>query len=277
MKRERREFNTILIYILALVGATISVFPFYWMFTASTLTESEIFKIPPNLIPSSHFMDNLDQLQNAWPIWRALFNSVFVSGITTVSTVFFSALAGFAFAKYEFKGRELLFFVVLLVMMVPTQVMLVPMFIIMMNFDWIDTYYALIVPFLVTPFGVFLMRQQMMGLPTELIEAARIDGCQDIGIFFKIVLPIMKPACAALGIVTFMQQWGNFIWPLVVVNSKEMYTLPLMLAMMVQPGQVVQYGPIMVGAVLGLIPMLCIFLIFQKHFISGIFSGSLKG
>ena len=162
-------------------------------------------------------------------------------------------------------------------MMVPTQVMLVPMFIQMMNFGWTDTYYALILPFLVTPFGVFVMRQQMLSFPTELIEAARIDGCKDLGIFFKIVLPTMKPACAALGIVTFMHQWGNFIWPLTVINSREMYTLPLMLAMMVQPGQVVQYGPVMVGAVLGLIPMIILFLLFQKHFVSGIFSGSMKG
>ncbi|MDQ0338640.1 lactose/L-arabinose transport system permease protein [Caldalkalibacillus uzonensis] len=273
----RQEFNKLLLLIVAMVGVTISIFPFYWMFTASTLTESQIFKVPPTLVPGTNFFENLDKLQNAWPVWKALFNSIFVSGITTVTTVFFSALAGFAFAKYQFKGRELLFFAVLLIMMVPTQVMLVPMFIIMMNFDWIDTYYALIIPFLVTPFGVFLMRQQMLGFPTELIEAARIDGCKDLGIFFKIVLPTMKPACAALGIVTFMQQWGNFIWPLVVINSREMYTLPLMLAMMVQPGQVVQYGPVMVGAVLGLIPMLLLFLLFQKHFVSGVFSGSVKG
>ncbi|BDG36490.1 carbohydrate ABC transporter permease [Saccharococcus caldoxylosilyticus] len=274
---KKKEFHKLLLYILALVGGTVSVFPFYWMFTASTLKEAQIFKVPPTLVPGDNFFVNLEKLENGWPIWKALFNSVFVSGITTVTTVLFSALAGFAFAKYRFKGRNLLFSVVLLVMMVPTQVMLVPMFIQMMNFGWTDTYYALILPFLVTPFGVFMMRQQMLSFPTELIEAARIDGCKDLGIFFKIVLPTMKPACAALGIVTFMHQWGNFIWPLTVINSREMYTLPLMLAMMVQPGQVVQYGPVMVGAVLGLIPMIILFLLFQKHFVSGIFSGSMKG
>ncbi len=162
-------------------------------------------------------------------------------------------------------------------MMVPTQVMLVPMFIIMMNFGWIDSYLALIVPFMVTPFGVFLMRQQMMSFPTDLIESGRIDGCRELGIFFRIVLPTMKPACAALGIITFMQQWGNFIWPLVVVNSREMFTLPLLLSMMVQPGQTVQYGAVMSGAVIGLIPMLILFLFFQKHFVSGVFGGSVKG
>ncbi|KHF39581.1 carbohydrate ABC transporter permease [Halalkalibacter okhensis] len=274
---QRREFNKLLLYVFAIIGATISVFPFYWMFTASTLQESQIFKIPPTLIPSTNFFENLSRLQETWPIWRALFNSLFVSGVTTVSTVFFSALAGFAFAKYKFKGREPLFYMVLLIMMVPTQIMLVPMFIIMMNFNWMDSYLALIVPFLVTPFGVFLMRQQMMSFPTELIESARIDGCRDFGIFFRIVLPTMKPACAALAIVTFMQQWGNFIWPLVVVNSREMYTLPLLLSMMVQPGQTVQYGPVMVGAVIGLIPMLILFLVFQKSFVSGVFGGSVKG
>nr|WP_245308233.1 carbohydrate ABC transporter permease [Halalkalibacter urbisdiaboli] len=197
--------------------------------------------------------------------------------MTTTTTVFFSALAGYSFAKFSFKGKEALFFCVLLIMMVPTQVMLVPMFIIMMNFGWIDSYLALIVPFMVTPFGVFLMRQQMMSFPTDLIESGRIDGCRELGIFFRIVLPTMKPACAALGIITFMQQWGNFIWPLVVVNSREMFTLPLLLSMMVQPGQTVQYGAVMSGAVIGLIPMLILFLFFQKHFVSGVFGGSVKG
>lgn len=274
---QRREFNKLLLYMFAIIGITVSVFPFYWMFTASTLQESEIFKIPPTLIPGSNFFENLSRLEDSWPIWRALFNSLLVSVITTASTVFLSALAGYAFAKFVFKGKEILFYSVLLIMMVPTQIMLVPMFIIMMNFGWIDSYAALIVPFLVTPFGVFLMRQQMMSFPTELIESGRIDGCREIGIFFKIVLPTMKPACAALGIITFMQQWGNFIWPLVVVNSREMYTLPLLLSMMVQPGQTVQYGTVMVGAVIGLIPMLILFLIFQKSFVSGVFGGSVKG
>lgn len=274
---KRREFNKLLLYIFALISVTISVFPFYWMFTAATLDESEIFKVPPKLVPGDNFFENLSNLQNGWPLWRALLNSLLVSVITTVTTIFFSALAGYAFAKYKFKGREPLFYSVLLVMMVPTQVMLVPMFIIMMNLDWIDTYYALIFPYLVTPFGVFLMRQQMLAFPDDLIEAARIDGCKDFGIFFRIVLPVMKPACAALGIVTFMHQWGNFIWPLVAVSSKEMYTLPLMLSMMVQPGQVVQYGQIMAGAAIGLLPMLILFLFFQKYFISGVFGGSVKG
>ncbi|MBT2759517.1 carbohydrate ABC transporter permease [Mesobacillus foraminis] len=273
----KREFNKLLLYIIALIGVTISVFPFYWMFTASTLKDSQIFKVPPTLVPGGNFMDNLMNLAGSWPLWRALINSLAVSGITTVTTIFFSALAGYAFAKYRFKGRDSLFFSVLLIMMVPTQVMLVPMFIIMMNFNWMDTYFALIIPYLVTPFGVFLMRQQMLAFPDDLIEAAKIDGCRDFGIFFRIVLPVMKPACAALGIVTFMQQWGNFIWPLVVVSSKEMYTLPLMLSMMVQPGQVVQYGQVMVAAAIGLIPMLILFLFFQKHFVSGVFGGSVKG
>jgi lactose/L-arabinose transport system permease protein len=274
---QKREFNKLLLYIFALVGVTISVFPFYWMFTASTLTESQIFKVPPTLVPDGNFMDNLKNLTEGWPIWSALINSLVVSGITTITTIFFSALAGFAFAKYRFKGREPLFISVLLIMMVPTQVMLVPMFIIMMNFNWIDSYFALIVPYLVTPFGVFLMRQQMLAFPDELIEAARIDGCKDFGIFFRIVLPVMKPACAALGIVTFMHSWGNFIWPLVVVSSEELYTLPLLLSMMVQPGQVVQYGQVMVAATIGLVPMLLLFLFFQKHFVSGVFGGSVKG
>lgn len=267
----------LLMYVLLGIGVVVSVYPFYWMFTASTLPESEIFKLPPKMIPGSEFWANLKALEQAMPIWRSLFNSIFVSSVTTASTVFLASLAGYAFAKFRFKGRNILFFIVLLTMMLPFQIFLVPLFIIMTKLGWIDTYYALILPYLVTAFGVFLMRQQLLGFPDELIESARIDGSGEFNTFLKIVLPTMKPACAALGIVTFMHQWGNFIWPLVAVSSKELFTLPLMLSMMVEPGNVVKYGAVMAGTVLGLIPMLLLFIFFQRFFVSGIFGGSVKG
>ncbi len=268
------EFTKILMYIFLGLIFIASIYPIYWMLSASTLDNSNIFK---KLTPGTNLFENFRILQEAMPIWRILFNSVFVSGVVTISTVFFGALAGYAFAKFNFKGREPLFFVVLLTMMLPIQITLVPLFIIMTNIGWTDSYLALIVPFMVTPFSVFLMRQQMLSFPTELIESARIDGSSEINTFIKIVLPTMKSACAAVAIITFMQQWGNFIYHLVVINSSEMYTVPLMLSMMVQPGHVIHYGAVMLGAIIGLIPMIILFLFFQKHFVSGALSGSVKG
>ncbi|WP_134682720.1 carbohydrate ABC transporter permease [Brevibacillus migulae] len=273
----RQDAGMLLVYVLLGIGALISIYPFYWMFTASTLTEGDIFKTSSAWLPGGNFLENLRGLESSMPVWRALLNSLIVSGVTTISTVFLSALAGYAFAKFSFKGREILFFLVLMTMMIPAQVTLVPLFIIMMKLEWINTYYALILPNMVTGFGVFLMRQQMMGFPDELIESARMDGSSEFGTFLRIVLPTMKPACAALGIVTFMNQWGNFLWPLVAVNDKEMLTLPLMLSMMVAPGNVVKYGEVMAGSVIGLVPIIILFLFFRKYFVSGAFSGSVKG
>lgn len=273
-KGMKNEFIKILMYIFLGLIFIASIYPIYWMLSSSTLDNSDIFK---KLTPGTNLLENLRILQEAMPIWRILFNSVFVSGVVTISTVFFGALSGYAFAKFNFKGREPLFYVVLLTMMLPIQITLVPLFIIMTKLGWTDSYLALIIPFMVTPFSVFLMRQQMLSFPTELIESARIDGSSELNTFIKIVLPTMKSACAAVAIITFMQQWGNFIYHLVVINSDTMYTVPLMLSMMVQPGHVIHYGAVMLGAIIGLIPMIILFLIFQKHFVSGALSGSVKG
>lgn len=271
----RNEFSKLLMYIFLGLLLIICIYPIYWMLIASTLPNEEIFSSP--WLPGLSFFDNLNILQESMPIWKILFNSIFVAGVATASTVFFGALTGYAFAKFRFKGRESLFYVVLLTMMIPVQVTLVPLFIIMSNLGWINSYKALILPFLVTPLSVFLMRQQMLSFPEELIESARMDGASELYIFIKIVLPTMKPACAVVAIITFMQQWGNFIYHLVVLNTDDMYTMPLMLSLLVQPGHVIEYGAVLVAAIIGLIPMIILFLVFQKEFISGAFSGSIKG
>ena len=278
MKSARRmsEPMRLLLYVFLGVGALVTLYPFYWTFTAATLTESEIFKSPPRLLPGSNFLSNLEKLAGSAPFLRALLNSVFVAGVATVSTVFLSALAGYAFAKFRFRGRRLMFAVVLGTLMLPTEIMIVPLFIIMLQLGWVDSYAALIVPYLVTGFGVFLMRQQMMGFPNDLLDAARIDGNGELGVFFRVVLPNMKAACAALGIVTFMSQWGNFLWPLVVISTPEKFTYPLMLSSLVRQGGAVEYGPVMVAAVIGLVPLALLFFVFQRYIVSGVFGGSLK-
>ncbi|MDQ3428569.1 MAG: carbohydrate ABC transporter permease [Actinomycetota bacterium] len=276
--RSRRmgEPTRLILYIFLGVGALVTLYPFYWTLTAATLTESQIFKSPPRLLPGGEFLTNLETLFRSVPFLRALLNSIFVSTVTTVSTVFLSALAGYAFAKFSFRGRRLMFAVVLGTLMLPTEIMIIPLFIIMLQLGWVDSFAALIVPYLVTGFGVFLMRQQMMGFPNDLIDAARIDGNGELGVFFRVVLPNMKAACAALGIVTFMSQWGNFLWPLVVISTPEKFTYPLMLSSLVRQGGAVEYAPIMVAAIIGLIPLVLIFFFFQKYIVSGVFGGSLK-
>jgi len=263
-------------YVFLGVGVVASIYPLYWMLTASTLSESEIFRSPPRLLPGGQFFANLGSLLEAMPVVRILLNSIFVASTTTVSTVFLSALAGYAFAKFRFRGRGIMFAVVLGTLMLPTEIMIVPLFAIMLQFGWVDSYLALIVPFLVTGFGVFLMRQQMLGFPDDLLDAARIDGCGEFGAFFRVALPNLKAACAALGIVTFMSQWANFLWPLVVISSPQKYTYPLMLSSLVREGNTVEYAPVMVGAVIGLVPLAAVFVFFQKYIVSGVFGGSLK-
>jgi lactose/L-arabinose transport system permease protein len=193
----------LLMYLFLGGGVVASVYPLYWMLTASTMSEAQIFKSPPRLLPGVQFSANLGGLLEAMPVVRILLNSIFVAATTTTSTVFLSALAGYAFAKFRFRGRGVLFAVVLGTLMLPTEIMIVPLFAIMLQLGWVDSYLALIVPFLVTGFGVFLMRQQMMGFPDDLLDAARIDGCGEFGAFFRVALPNLKAACAALGIVTF--------------------------------------------------------------------------
>ena len=181
------------------------------------------------------------------------------------------------FAKLQFKGKKLIFACCLIGMFIPAQMTMIPLFIEISNLKLVDTIWAVILPGLTSVFGVFLMRQNMQSFPTELIESARIDGCSEWRIFWRIVLPNMWPSVTSLSILSFVNQWGNFMWPLIALNSKEHYTMPLVISLMVQPGMFTNYGAVMVGAVLTTLPVLIFFLIFQKKFINGMLSGALKG
>lgn len=270
-------FTKIIAYTFLIAVCIASVYPFYWMFIGSTLSDSEIFQFPPKLLPSSGFMDNLTGLAASAPIWKGLGNSLFISIVFTISTLYLCAIAGYAFAKYEFKGKNVLFFVVLLTMMLPAQVTLIPLFKMVIGLGWQNQPQAVILPALANAFGVFFMRQNMLGIPTEMIEAARIDGASEISIFHKIILPTSLPSLAALGILSFIQQWGNYLWPLIILQERESTTLPVLLSMLVAPGQVVQYGQVLAGAAVSIVPVLILFLLLQKYFIAGIYGGSVKG
>lgn len=272
---DAKKGTKIIIYIFLVLAVVISLFPFYVMFVSSTLKTGEILSAPPKLTIGTNFKENLNNLKDKINIGRVIFNSLFITITYTILTLILNSMAGYALAKYDFKGKKLLFAIIMGTMMIPAEVLYIPQFTMMTKIGWQNRYEAIIVPALANAFGIFLMRQNMLSFPTSLIEAARIDGCGEFSIFFKIVLPNMKPALAALGIYNFMGQWGNFMWPLIILSSNDMYTLPVALASL--DGLMYKdYGMMMLGATISTIPILIMFLLFQKQFISGLMGGAVK-
>jgi lactose/L-arabinose transport system permease protein len=263
-------------YLLLGLGALISCVPFLWMIVSSTHQTSELFATPPPLVPGGQLMANLSRLESETHFSRVMVNSLGIAVVYTVVSSLLSAMCGYGLAKYRFRGRGVLLGIVLATMMIPMQVLMVPLFQMMASVGWIDTYQAVILPFLANAFGIFLMRQGFLSFPDELIEAARIDGCRDIRIFFRVVLPVAKPQLAALVIYTFISQWNAFLWPLLMLNTEDKYTIPVALNTMIGLTRV-DYSGLMLGSLLATIPILIVFVAFQKQFVSGLLGGALKG
>lgn len=274
--KTKREGGLGIVYIFLGLVSVVCVFPFIWTIVASTHTNTEIFQSAKAFIPGKNFSKNYENLMAFSNIWRNMYNSLFIAVVYTALVCLIDSMAGFAFSKYQFKGRDVIFFICVTSMFIPQQVTLVPLFIQLSAMNLISTSAGVILPALASVFGVFLMRQNLMAFPDDLLEAARIDGANDFRTFFQIVVPTMKPAFASLAILSFVQQWGNYLWPLVVLNTKESFTIPLVLALMRAGADVVDYGAIMVGSVMALVPVLTLFLIFQKNFIQGMLSGAVK-
>jgi len=216
--------------------------------------------------------------RNLWqtvPYNRYFINSVFIATASTLLTLFFCSLGGYAFAKYQFRGKTILFGILLASMMVPFQVLLVPLFGLMYDIGWLNSYKAIIIPFSVGAFGVFLMRQFIVTIPSELLDAARIDGCSEFGIYYRIVLPIIKPALGALTIYSFLSSWNGYLWPLIILRDEAKYTLPIGLANLVGIYRQ-DYGMLMAGTLLSLLPIVILFLAMQREFVQGITLGSVK-
>ena len=224
MKTTGKKINgrKVFTYVFLTIAALISLFPFYFMFVSATNTNAEILSATPKLIFGSHLVENFKNLNKKMDILRILMNSAIMTVTYTALSIILHSMAGYALAKFEFKGKGLLFSLIMVTMMSPSQVMYVPLFTLMNNIGWADTYQAVVLPGLAGAFGIFLMRQNMLAFPTSLIEAARIDGCGEIGIFLKVVLPSQKPAIGALGIYMFMSMWNNFMWPLIILSTKTM-------------------------------------------------------
>ena len=274
-------WGTGLVYLILTLWAVLALFPIYWMAKNSFEPAMAFTVFPPQMLPVTPSLTNYSILLARTPMARWGFNTILVSAIRTLGALFFGALAGYAFAKLKFVGREVIFWTLMTTLMIPSFITIIPQYQVVKALGWIDTYWALIVPGLTGGvWSMFLMRQFVKTLPTELIEAARIDGASEFGIFIRVILPLMKPGLAVLGIFTFMGNWNNFLWPLLVTSSINMRVLPVGMALIrggIGEANILVMGQVMAGSTLVAIPMIIVFLVFQRYFLQGITIGAIKG
>jgi len=279
--REPPSWVNLLVYLILTAWAILALFPIYWMFKNSFEPAMAFTVFPPNLLPVTPSLENYVILLNRTPMARWGFNTVLVSVTRTAGALFFGAMAGYAFAKLRFVGREVIFWGLMTTLMIPAFITIIPQYQVIRALGWIDTYAALIVPGVTGGvWAMFLMRQFVKTLPTEMIEAARIDGAGEFSIFTRVILPLMKPGLAVLGIFTFMANWNNFLWPLLVTSSVEMRVLSVGMALIrggIGEATILVMGQVMAGSTLVAIPMILVFLIFQRYFLQGITIGAIKG
>ena len=275
----KRFFTKTVLYTVLIVGGLLSAFPFYWMLILASHSMKAIIQYPPPFLPGSNLIINYTSMLKVIPFWRNFFNSMVVALSTTFFTLLFCSMGGYAFAKYRFPGKRLLFGMMLGTMMVPSLVMLIPWFIIISRLDWVNNLKALIIPGAVTAFGIFWMRQYIAAnINSELLDAARVDGCSEVMIFFRVVAPLLKPAYGALGIMTFMGNWNAFFYPLLVLKKADSATLPLALQILRgDPYRGGDYGVLMFGTALAMLPILIAFWAASRQFISGLTAGAIKG
>jgi multiple sugar transport system permease protein len=263
-------------YVMVGLGSLIMLAPFYFMFVFATHSKTEIFTLPPPLWPGTAFFENLKILTEKIHFWKSLGWSLYIALASTALTLIFCSMGGYAFAMFEFKFKKPLFLLVMGTMLIPSFLGMIPTFMIMDVLGWIDQPHALFIPGAASAFGIFLMRQFVLtSIPRELIEAARMDGCSELGIYARIVLPLLQPALGTLGLITFIASWNNFIGPLVVMRSPEMYTLPLALRSMQSPVDT-EWGALMAGSAIATIPLLILFAFSSKRLIEGLTSGAVK-
>ena len=253
-----------------------SVFPLYWTFVVASNDNSVIGNETPPLVPGGYLLENVQRVFDSSEFATALVNSFIVAGSVAFGNVFFASLAGFAFARLRFKGRNALLVTVVATMMVPTQLGIIPLYLLMTNLGWTGQLQALIVPALVSAFGVFWMRQAVdETVPAELVEAARVDGCTLLRVFWHVALPAIRPAAAVLALFTFMTAWNDFFWPLVVLNP-ENPTVPVALSVLAS-GYYTDYALMLTGAAVGVLPVLVVFVLLARQIVGGIMQGALKG
>jgi cellobiose transport system permease protein len=266
-----------LTYVTMIVALVLSIFPIYWMIVVATRTNAVVGDVPPPMTPGGNLGDNVGRLFDNPDAYfaKGLFNSAIASSVVTISTVFFATLAGFAFAKLRFRGKNALLLTVIATMMVPVQMGIIPLYMIMVKINWDAQIQAVIVPFLVTGFGVFMMRQYTaQAVPDELIEAARVDGCSTFRIYWSVVLPALRPAAGVLGLFTFMQTWNEFMWPLAVLNPQNP-TVQLSINNLAN-AYFQDYTLMFAGTTVAVLPLLVVFILFGRQIIGGIMEGAIK-
>jgi len=273
---KRSTSSQILLYAVLTIGFILVVTPFVWMILGSFKSEGELRQLPPTWWPQTGTLDNYRDLFDKAKFLTYFFNSTLVAVIVTTGNVIFCSMVGYALAKLDFGGKKLVFGLVMGTLLLPGMVTFVPLFVLVANMGLVDSYPGLILPFLVTPFGVFLMRQFILQLPDDLLDAGRIDGASELRIFRQIILPLCGPALGTLGILTFLSSWNSFLWPLVVAQTQDYYTLPVALALFSTGQNETDYGLLLAGATVVVMPIVIVFLILQRRFIEGIASTGIK-
>ena len=276
MLTRRDLIARLVLYGILIAGLLVVVGPFLWMLLSSFKPEGEIRSVPPTWWPSHWTLSHYHDLFARLDFPRYFLNSAIVAVLVTAGNLLFCSLLGYALAKLNFPGRKALFLIVLGMLMVPGMVLFVPQFVLVSNLGLTNSYAGLVLPFLAGPFGVFLMRQFLLSIPDDLIEAARVDGAGEWRIFWRIVLPLCRPALATLGILTFLASWNNFLWPLVVATTDDKYTLPVALALYSIGQNRIYFGLLLAGAVVVVLPVLIVFLVLQRQFLRGIATTGLK-
>jgi len=258
------------------VGGLITLFPLLWMVSASFMSPGEATTYPPHLVPHAATLDEYRQLFVRLSVGRAFLSSTIVAVVATLFSLLFNSMAGYAFARLRFGGRDRLFAWLLAGLVIPAQVGMLPLFLLMRSMRLVNTYWGVIIPSLASVFGIFLIRQFMLSVPQELLEAARIDGAGEVRIYWSVVMPLARPILATLAIFTFMTTWNDFMWPLIVLTDQSRYTLPVAVASLVgEHAQDVEL--MMAGSVITVLPVLVLFLVLQRYYIAGLMVGSVKG
>ena len=273
--RRRVAWHTPLLYLALLMLGLVMVFPFVWMLATSFKPAPDVYSL--SLLPARPTLDNYVTALTRFPFPRWFANSLIVAGLTTLSVAFFDSLAGYVLAKLQFPFKNVIFVAILCTLMVPTEMLVIPWYILSVDYHWTDTFWGIMFPGVISAFGVFLMRQFMLGVPNELLDAGRIDGLGEFGLFWRVALPLVRPALAALSILTFLGNWNAFLWPLIVTQDPLMRTLPVGLSQFSYGEAGARWELIMTGASIATIPVLVVFGVFQRHIIRGVALSGLKG
>ena len=273
----KKVFTDIIKYTVLILIAIFMILPFVWMLSTSFKLPEDIFGYPPRLIPQNPILSNYTFIFQEKNLLGVLFNTIIIALSATLLSLFFTTLGGYGFAKFEFPGKKILFVILLATMIIPGAVMMVPTFVIMRELGWVNKFWPLIVPGAASAFGIFFFRQYISTINDELMDAARIDGASEFGIFWRIILPIISPGMISLGLIFFMTSWNNYLGPLIYLKSPENWTITVSINAMIGGAGMTYWGPQMAMSVISLIPLLIIFLVFQRRFAEGITAGAIKG